>query len=112
MGHLIDKCNGGLDSPDNLVVMHHFCNTHKPRHESIEQAMRWKLNPTPQETNKEIIITENNRCPTCLSTNIIKDGTRTRWRKHVKRRVPYLMCNNCGKQFQKEYISYEEVTKT
>ncbi len=45
LGHLIDRCNGGQDSYDNLAVMHKSCNLTKPRHTSLEQAMKWKLTP-------------------------------------------------------------------
>lgn len=45
VGHLVDRCNGGLETYDNLVVMHHHCNIKKPRHTNLEEAMRWKLTP-------------------------------------------------------------------
>ena len=43
LGHLIDRCNGGNDVYDNLAVMHMDCNRAKPYHNSLEEAMRWKL---------------------------------------------------------------------
>lgn len=43
LGHLIDKCNGGIDEYENLAVMHKRCNTSKPRHKSLDEAVRWKL---------------------------------------------------------------------
>jgi len=43
LGHLIDRCNGGHDAYDNLTVMHKSCNLSKPRHETLEEAMKWKL---------------------------------------------------------------------
>jgi hypothetical protein len=45
LGHLIDRCNGGPDTYDNMAVMHRHCNQTKPRHETLEEAMRWKLTP-------------------------------------------------------------------
>lgn len=38
-------------------------------------------------------------CPKCRSKQIVKDGTRPKWKGGVKRRVQYMLCNNCGKQF-------------
>lgn len=46
LGHLIDRCNGGHDDYDNLAIMHHSCNLSKPRHTTLEEAMRWKLTPS------------------------------------------------------------------
>jgi hypothetical protein len=46
LGHLIDRCNGGENEYDNLSVMHHSCNINKPRHTTLEDAMKWKLNPS------------------------------------------------------------------
>ncbi len=43
LGHLIDRCNGGWNDYDNLAVMHSHCNSSKPRHTTLEEAMRWKL---------------------------------------------------------------------
>src|SRR5450759_4586865 len=43
LGHLIDRCNGGADAYDNLAVMHKHCNITKPRHYTLEEAMKWKL---------------------------------------------------------------------
>jgi hypothetical protein len=45
LGHLIDRCNNGEDSYDNLAVMHKSCNLSKPKHTSLEEAMKWKLTP-------------------------------------------------------------------
>lgn len=45
LGHLVDKCNGGKDDYDNLAVMHRKCNITKPKHLTLEEAMKWKLNP-------------------------------------------------------------------
>lgn len=45
LGHLVDKCNGGHDDYDNLVVMHKSCNLSKPRHTTLEEVMKWKLMP-------------------------------------------------------------------
>jgi hypothetical protein len=59
LGHLIDRCNGGQDDYDNLAVMHKHCNITKPRHTSLEEAMKWKLTHpflnghTPKVTPKE-----------------------------------------------------------
>jgi hypothetical protein len=41
LGHLQDRMVGGLDVPDNLVVMHRHCNMVKPLHESAEEAFIW-----------------------------------------------------------------------
>lgn len=45
LGHLIDRCNGGQDEYDNLATMHKRCNISKPRHSTLEEAMKWKLTP-------------------------------------------------------------------
>jgi len=45
LGHLVDRCYGGLDAYDNLAVMHRWCNNTKPQHQTLEDAMRWKLTP-------------------------------------------------------------------
>ncbi len=55
LGHLIDRCKGGLEAYDNLAVMHHYCNRSKPRHLTLQEAIRWKLTPaylnrTPTKT--------------------------------------------------------------
>lgn len=39
------------------------------------------------------------KCPKCHSKDIVKDGTRVRWKAGHKRRKQYYLCNNCGKQF-------------
>lgn len=44
LGHLIERCNGGEFAADNLTVMHHKCNLSKPRHNTIEEAVKWQLN--------------------------------------------------------------------
>jgi hypothetical protein len=44
LGHLIDRCNNGRDDYDNVAVMHKRCNNSKPRHLTLEDAMKWKLN--------------------------------------------------------------------
>ncbi len=46
LGHLVDRMNGGQDAYDNLAVMHAKCNLSKPRHKTLEEAMRWKLTPS------------------------------------------------------------------
>ena len=43
LGHLIDKCRNGQPDYDNLAVMHERCNSSKPRHDTLEQAMKWRL---------------------------------------------------------------------
>lgn len=43
LGHLVDKCNDGQPTYDNLVVMHKHCNSIKPYHETLEEAVRWRL---------------------------------------------------------------------
>jgi len=45
LGHLIDRCNNGSDTYDNLSVMHKSCNLSKPKHTTLEEAMKWKLTP-------------------------------------------------------------------
>jgi hypothetical protein len=61
LGHLIDRCNGGQDDYDNLAVMHKKCNLKKPRHITLDEAMRWKLTPkyltvrpTRPDTNSQL----------------------------------------------------------
>ena len=44
LGHLVDKSNGGKLIGDNLAVMHHKCNITKPRHKTLDEAVRWQLN--------------------------------------------------------------------
>ena len=46
LGHLVDRCNGGTDDYENLAVMHKKCNISKPRHSTLEEAMKWKLTPS------------------------------------------------------------------
>ena len=43
LGHIKDRCNGGHDDYDNLAVMHESCNLAKPRHQTLEEALKWKL---------------------------------------------------------------------
>ena len=43
LGHLIDRCMGGQDVFDNLVVMHKRCNVAKPPHVNLDEAVKWKL---------------------------------------------------------------------
>lgn len=48
LGHLVDRVVGGLDIPENLVVMCISCNRlWKPLHEMIEEAERWANNRRP-----------------------------------------------------------------
>jgi 5-methylcytosine-specific restriction endonuclease McrA len=44
LGHIIDRTNGGKDSMDNCTVMHKPCNGRKPRHNTLTEAMEWKMN--------------------------------------------------------------------
>jgi hypothetical protein len=41
-GHIIDRCKGGSSLPDNVAVMHELCNNIKPRHVSIDDAIKWR----------------------------------------------------------------------
>lgn len=43
LGHLVDRCNGGHDGYDNLAVMHKVCNLSKPLHNTLEEAIKWRL---------------------------------------------------------------------
>lgn len=43
VGHLVDKCMGGEDDIGNLAVMHSLCNLSKPRHKSMEDALKWQM---------------------------------------------------------------------
>ena len=43
LGHIIDRSNGGHDDYDNLAVMHRPCNHSKPYHQTLEEAVKWKL---------------------------------------------------------------------
>ncbi len=43
LGHLVDRCNGGIYDYDNLVVMHKLCNSQKPKHKTIEEHITWLL---------------------------------------------------------------------
>ncbi len=70
LGHLVDRCNGGLDAYDNLAVMHRWCNLTKPQHQTLEDAMRWKLTPAylyhapakvPKPISEDSIILESFR---------------------------------------------------
>ena len=45
LGHLVDRVNGGATAYDNLAVMHRKCNLSKPKHTTLEEAMKWKLTP-------------------------------------------------------------------
>lgn len=42
--HLIDRCAGGSDKPDNLVVMCNFCNRMKPVHDTLNEYNEWIKN--------------------------------------------------------------------
>jgi hypothetical protein len=43
LGHIVDMCNGGKATYNNLAVMHNFCNSHKPKtHCTIEDAIKWR----------------------------------------------------------------------
>jgi len=46
LGHLIDRCNGGKLTYDNLAVMHSVCNASKPRHSTLEEAIKWRMTPS------------------------------------------------------------------
>lgn len=41
LGHLVDRAIGGVDTPDNVVVMCEPCNMGKPLHESRAEAWEW-----------------------------------------------------------------------
>lgn len=41
-GHIVDRCVGGEDALENLVVMHEICNQLKPVHRSAEEYREWK----------------------------------------------------------------------
>jgi hypothetical protein len=43
LGHLIDRANGGWNDYDNLAAMHTSCNLAKPHHNTLEEAMKWRL---------------------------------------------------------------------
>ena len=43
LGHLVDRSVGGLDTYDNVTVMHTSCNLKKPIFHSLEEALRWRL---------------------------------------------------------------------
>ena len=38
-------------------------------------------------------------CPRCRSKRIVKNGTHPVWKDGRVKRVQYMLCNNCGKQF-------------
>lgn len=43
VGHIVDRCAGGLDELDNLAPMCPECNViHKPVHETREKAEEWR----------------------------------------------------------------------
>ncbi|HKD00465.1 MAG TPA: HNH endonuclease [Methylomirabilota bacterium] len=42
LGHLVDRCIGGCDAPENLVLMCVRCNRSiKPVHRTLEEAWAW-----------------------------------------------------------------------
>lgn len=41
LGHLNDRCEGGTDTPDNVMVMCWVCNHFKPFHATAEEARAW-----------------------------------------------------------------------
>lgn len=45
LGHLVDRVNGGNDELSNCAVMHKQCNISKPRHKTLDEAMKWRLQP-------------------------------------------------------------------
>lgn len=47
LGHLVDKSNNGEASLDNCAVMHKRCNSSKPSHHTLEEALIWRLNREP-----------------------------------------------------------------
>lgn len=68
LGHLVDRCNDGTDTYDNLTVMHKLCNLSKPRHNTLEEAMKWRMTATigsirPTITNPKAIIPHPRRYP-------------------------------------------------
>ena len=43
IGHLVDQCNGGKDTIENIAPMHKRCNNTKPRHNTMEEHITWLL---------------------------------------------------------------------
>lgn len=43
-GHIIDRVADGSDLPENLLVMCHTCNMHKPVHDTREEFEAWVEN--------------------------------------------------------------------
>lgn len=67
LGHLVDRCNGGQDVWENLAVMHKRCNQSKPKHNTLEEAMIWKMRTrflsTAQPSMFPIDIVQNKTYP-------------------------------------------------
>ncbi len=61
-GHIVDRCKNGYDTFDNVVTMHRKCNNHKPYHDTLEEALRWRLTySTPVSQQSNTIPKENRR---------------------------------------------------
>lgn len=61
-GHIVDRRNNGQDTFDNVVTMHRKCNNHKPYHDTLEEALRWRLTySTPVNPQSNTIPKENRR---------------------------------------------------
>lgn len=52
LGHLIDRCVGGSDDLDNLVIMCTYCNLNKEFTETIEEYIEWAKYGGPSISNK------------------------------------------------------------
>ncbi len=56
LGHLVDRCNGGQDAWENLAVMHKRCNQSKPKHNTLEEAIIWKMRTRFLSTAKPAVL--------------------------------------------------------
>lgn len=73
LGHLIDYNMKGDAVYENLAVMHEYCNGIKPDHNTLEDAMKWKLIPRSmvgQSTIKSDTIITTRIIPTKPTTNL------------------------------------------
>jgi 5-methylcytosine-specific restriction endonuclease McrA len=55
-GHLVDRCVGGADTPENCVLMCSRCNRSiKPIHRTLEEAQAWiREQQTVAHTGREV----------------------------------------------------------
>jgi len=77
LGHLVDRCNGGQDIYENLAVMHKMCNVSKPKHDTLEEAIIWKLRTRYLATERPTALFGDAPTPKTYSYPKIKSQPKT-----------------------------------